>query len=161
MGSADSIEPILLQPRNPISPELIRDSNPDSGVVQMHIRAAQLDSLTIEQQPLLRRELERPNTEPLRHNIRQFAIIEKPDCQCIKIWRVNAPATFRPLYSPTFRITDFDFTSDLIPVYSGVRQNIVEANAGFIHIHVRCPVRNSPNGPVRLFLADFQRIMFH
>lgn len=52
MGSADSIEPILLQPRNPISPELIRDSNPDSGVVQMHIRAAQLDSHTIEQQPL-------------------------------------------------------------------------------------------------------------
>ena len=156
MGSADSIEPILLQPRNPISPELIRDSNPDSGVVQMHIRAAQFNRLTIEQQPLLRRELERPHTEPPRHYIRQFAIIEKPDCQCIKIWRVRAPAKFRPLYSPTFRITDFDFTGDLIPVYSGVRQNIVEVNAGFIHIHVRCPVGNSPDGVVRLLLADFQ-----
>ena len=161
MGSADSIEPILLQPRNPISPEFIRDSNSHSGVVQMHIRAAKLDRLPIEQQPLLRRELERPNTEPPRHHIRKFAIIEKPDCQCIKIWRINAPATFRPLHSPTFRITDFDFTGDLIPVYSGIRQNIVEVNAGFIHIHVRCPVRNSPNGPVRLFLADFQRIMLH
>ena len=161
MGSADSIEPILLQPRNPISPERIRNSNSHSGVVQMHIRAAQLDSHTIEQQPLLRRELQRPHTEPPRHHIRKFAIIEKPDCQCIKIWRVRAPATFRPLYSPTFRITDFDFTSDLIPVYSGVRQNIVEVNAGFIHIHVRCSVRDSPDEAVRLFLADFQRIMFH